>query len=61
MAHVDREEMLRVFNMGAGMVVVASKEKANAMLDALADESPFVLGRVDEGESGVDYRPGLLP
>ncbi|MEM1177466.1 MAG: phosphoribosylformylglycinamidine cyclo-ligase [Acidobacteriota bacterium] len=57
---VDREEMLRVFNMGVGMVVVADAEHEVAFLDALGDADPFVLGRVEAGERDVLYRPGFL-
>ncbi|MEO1370822.1 MAG: phosphoribosylformylglycinamidine cyclo-ligase, partial [Acidobacteriota bacterium] len=58
---VERQEMLRVFNMGAGMVVVAAAEHLDAFLDALRGEDPFVLGRVEAGERGVSYRPGSAP
>lgn len=55
---VSRNEMLRVFNMGVGMVAVVSSDGLDIALSALLDggEEPFVLGEVVQGERGVAYR-----
>ena len=46
--HLDDTEMLRTFNCGIGMVVVAEKERAKDVLKALKDagEAPVVIGDV---------------
>ena len=48
--------MYRVFNMGAGMILVVDKGQVDAVLEALrsAGESPWVMGEVEPG-SGVRY------
>ena len=48
---LDDAEMLRTFNCGIGMIVVASKAQANAVLAALrsAGESPTIIGEVTPG------------
>jgi phosphoribosylformylglycinamidine cyclo-ligase len=53
---VSEEEMFRVFNMGVGMVVVASPEDAEPMANELAaaGEGSWILGEVIEGE-GVAF------
>jgi phosphoribosylformylglycinamidine cyclo-ligase len=57
---VGKLEMLRVFNMGVGMVAVVSPDGLDAALQTLRDggEKPFVFGGVIEGERGVEYRDG---
>ena len=47
---VGRDEMYRVFNMGMGMVVVASDEDAQAMLAAV--EGALIIGEIVASESG---------
>ena len=46
--HLADEDMLRTFNCGIGMVLVAAKEKADAVLAALKDtgECPVLIGDV---------------
>ncbi|SDY54510.1 phosphoribosylformylglycinamidine cyclo-ligase [Citreimonas salinaria] len=53
---VDQAEMLRAFNCGIGMVVIAAADRAEALLDRLrtSGETVFTLGRVTEGQ-GVTY------
>ena len=46
--HVSEEEMYRVFNMGIGMVVVASEERCAEVRNAIPEES-WVIGRLVEG------------
>ena len=57
---VTRTEMLRVFNMGVGMVLVVDREGLEIVLAALKDggEEPFVLGEVVPGDGGVEYAEG---
>jgi phosphoribosylformylglycinamidine cyclo-ligase len=45
---LDDTEMLKTFNCGIGMVVVAAKSEADAVLAALRDsgETPAVIGAV---------------
>jgi phosphoribosylformylglycinamidine cyclo-ligase len=55
---VSLDEMLRVFNMGVGFVLVVAGEAAGSICQGLASggHEPFVLGRIVEGEPGVAYR-----
>ncbi|WOJ88742.1 phosphoribosylformylglycinamidine cyclo-ligase [Methylocapsa polymorpha] len=52
---VGETEMLRTFNCGIGMVLVASPESAEALLRALRDEGedPVALGEVIEAAEGL--------
>ncbi|CAN5281806.1 phosphoribosylformylglycinamidine cyclo-ligase [soil metagenome] len=52
---VDREEMFRTFNMGVGMVVAASSEKADRVMHGLAGSGckAWVLGEVAPGSGRV--------
>ncbi len=56
LAAVDPEEMYRVFNMGAGMVLVVDPTAAESLVRELAAAGgrAFALGRVQPGE-GVSY------
>lgn len=53
---VEEEEMVRVFNCGLGMVVVVAGDGVEAALGALgsAGLQASVVGRVEEGQRGVD-------
>ena len=54
---VDRDEMLRTFNMGIGMIVVVPAEqvkRAKAILNR-ANERFYLLGRIVRGERRVQY------
>jgi phosphoribosylformylglycinamidine cyclo-ligase len=53
---VGDDEMLRVFNLGLGMVVLVAPETAGAALGALgaAGLDPVVVGQVEPGERGVE-------
>ncbi|MGD9806279.1 MAG: phosphoribosylformylglycinamidine cyclo-ligase [Hyphomicrobiaceae bacterium] len=50
-AGLDEAEMLRTFNCGVGMVVIADRLRADDVVAALQDagERPFVLGEVEHG------------
>jgi phosphoribosylformylglycinamidine cyclo-ligase len=49
-------EMARTFNLGLGMVLMVDSGSSEDALDALRDSGldPVVVGRVEEGERGVD-------
>jgi phosphoribosylformylglycinamidine cyclo-ligase len=54
---VERDEMLRTFNMGIGMIVVVPAEKvkkAKAILNR-ANERCYIIGRIVRGERRVSY------
>lgn len=57
---VETEEMLRVFNMGVGMVLVVDGEALGEILADLKKRGHkgFVLGSVQKGGSGVTYDLG---
>jgi phosphoribosylformylglycinamidine cyclo-ligase len=54
---VDDEEMLRVFNLGVGMVAVVAAADLGEILASLraSGQKGFVMGSVDKGGSGVVY------
>ena len=54
---VSTEEMFRVFNMGVGMVLIIDPGGAGEILGQLREvgETPFPMGTVQEGASGVVY------
>jgi len=54
---VDREEMLRVFNMGIGMVVIAGKEQVDTIAKHFAQigQKFFFIGNVVKGSGKVVY------
>jgi phosphoribosylformylglycinamidine cyclo-ligase len=54
--NIEEAEMLRTFNCGIGMIVVAAKERADAVADAFkhAGERIFPIGEVAPGD-GVAY------
>ncbi|HEX6204026.1 MAG TPA: phosphoribosylformylglycinamidine cyclo-ligase [Thermoanaerobaculia bacterium] len=54
---VADDEMLRVFNLGVGMVLVVAAGELGEILASLraSGQKGFVMGSVDEGGSGVVY------
>jgi phosphoribosylformylglycinamidine cyclo-ligase len=48
------QEMLRVFNMGVGMIAIVSAEDARLFQNGLGEES-FVIGELVAGERGVNF------
>ena len=64
LGHVSDEEMARVFNLGLGMVLVVGAASAGDALGALGEAglAPVIVGRVEEGEPGVELvGPGFWP
>lgn len=59
-AGIDEAEMLKTFNCGVGMILVAPKKSAGKIEKALveAGETPFRLGEL-VAEPGVAYRGSL--
>jgi phosphoribosylformylglycinamidine cyclo-ligase len=57
---VEADEMLRVFNMGVGLVLVVAPEARDEIAGRLAEagQAAWDLGRVREGGSGVVYEGG---
>jgi phosphoribosylformylglycinamidine cyclo-ligase len=56
--HITRDEMLRAFNMGIGMIVACAAQEAERMVGALAaagEPNAIRLGRVVRGERHVHY------
>lgn len=60
---IELEEMLRVFNMGVGMVAVVEPASLAALLAAFrgVGQRAAVIGQVVEGSGGVVYDLGVLP
>jgi phosphoribosylformylglycinamidine cyclo-ligase len=54
---VEESEMYRVFNMGIGFVVLASRYYAESIQRQLCEERvpTYVIGEVREGEPGVEF------
>ncbi len=57
---LNNTEMLRTFNCGIGMVVIARKDRANDVMSALeaAGEKPQVIGRMVEGTGNMSSAKG---
>jgi len=60
---ISDEEMLRVFNMGVGMVLIVDPEGARDLFRALrrSKVEAFPIGTVQTGGSGVVYEVGQSP
>jgi phosphoribosylformylglycinamidine cyclo-ligase len=54
---IEEAEMYRVFNMGIGFVLIASRYYAESIQRQLAEDRvrSFVIGEVREGEPGVEF------
>ena len=54
---VDDDEMLRVFNMGIGMVAIVDRDALGEILASLraSEQRAFVIGKVGKGGTGVVY------
>jgi phosphoribosylformylglycinamidine cyclo-ligase len=53
---VEDDEMVRVFNLGLGMIIVVAAERVDDALEALtgAGVVAMAVGRVEEGDRGVE-------
>lgn len=53
---VDEHEMYKTFNMGIGMVLIVSEERAeNIMKEAISlGEKAYLIGEVKKGDSGIE-------
>ena len=49
--YVEREEMMRTFNMGVGMVWVVESSDVDAILDST---DAYVIGHLERGDKGVE-------
>ena len=49
--NISREEMYHVFNMGAGMMIMCSRENADEILRAV--DGSYVAGEIVKGEGGL--------
>ncbi|MEZ5851900.1 MAG: phosphoribosylformylglycinamidine cyclo-ligase [Hyphomicrobiaceae bacterium] len=58
--HLDDAEMLRTFNCGIGLVVIAAAQRADAVVQALtaAGETPRVIGSVAPGSGEMTQAKG---
>jgi len=54
--NISAHDMFNTFNMGAGMVLAVSADKADEIMRVLLelDEQPFLLGTCSYGERGID-------
>jgi phosphoribosylamine--glycine ligase/phosphoribosylformylglycinamidine cyclo-ligase len=51
-AHLPQEEMLRTFNCGVGMMLVVEPAQVPAVMQALFDQDPFLLGTIQSRPEG---------
>ncbi len=52
---IRRDEMLRAFNMGVGLIIVCAQDDSRDVLDSAADAGAFRLGTVVAGDRDVRY------
>ena len=52
---IDEKDMYNTFNMGLGMVVAVAPEDADTTMEAIrrAGDTPYMIGRIEEGDKGV--------
>jgi phosphoribosylformylglycinamidine cyclo-ligase len=55
--NIARDEMLRTFNMGVGLVLIVSRDDEAAALQSLKKdgEEPWIIGRITPGAGTVKY------
>ena len=60
--NVDWKEMYRTFNMGIGMVLIASPDEVKKMKNSLAEkgETVYEIGRVTKGNHDVTIKGGVF-
>ena len=54
--NIEEHMMYNTYNMGLGMVLAVDEADADRTMEAIraAGESPYVVGRIEAGEKGVD-------
>lgn len=54
--NIEEQMMYNTFNMGLGMVLAAAPEDVEKAMEAirLSGDTPYVVGRIEAGEKGVD-------
>ena len=52
---VEEKVMYNTYNMGIGMVLAVDAEDVGQAMEAIraAGETPYILGKVEDGEKGV--------
>ena len=52
---IEEEMMYNTYNMGLGMVLAVDAADADKAMEAIraAGETPYVVGRIEDGEKGV--------
>ena len=53
---IEEQMMYNTFNMGLGMIVAVDPADVEKTLEAIkaAGDAPYVVGRIEAGEKGVD-------
>ena len=53
--NIEEKMMYNTFNMGLGMILAVDKADVETTLEAVkaAGESPYIVGRIEDGEKGV--------
>ena len=56
--NIPKRDMYNTFNMGIGMVLIVSKDKADAIVSTLfsVGERPIIIGCCEKGEKGIELR-----
>ncbi|MBQ6736965.1 MAG: hypothetical protein IJP41_00735, partial [Synergistaceae bacterium] len=49
--NLELDEMFHVFNMGVGMILIADKNNADEILNAI--ENSYLIGEIINGEGGI--------
>ena len=54
--NIEEHMMYNTYNMGLGMVLAVDEADVDRTMEAIraAGESPYVVGRIEAGEKGVD-------
>ncbi|MEG1050110.1 MAG: phosphoribosylformylglycinamidine cyclo-ligase, partial [Oscillospiraceae bacterium] len=52
--NIPLQDMYSTFNMGVGMMIIVSPEQAEKALKVLQSEGAYIIGRVEDGEKGVE-------
>ena len=52
---IDEQMMYNTYNMGLGMIVAVDAADVDKTMEAIkaAGETPYVVGKIEEGEKGV--------